>query len=214
LSSGQGHPVQSSPNQYAIMPETDILLINIENIVNQLNYINDQIQQVIATGQQEYSAQNLQNSTASNVLIKKYQELQQERQAIESNMKHYNTLDETQTISSLNVSQNYYSFLLLMFLAIVIIIVLVYLSRNTFMASKNESTTTINIKSNVETGGELGSNAFIVIIVIILLIPICYFFMPIIYSISQINTKSFIIDESNNVSGFFGQLMNKLRGQS
>lgn len=210
LFSGQGRAVASTPNQYAIVPETSILLNNIENITRQLNSVNEQIQNIITTAQQEYNTQNIQNKRENVKLVEKYDELNAERQAIESSIQTYNTLDSDYNQGSLTVSQNYYSFLLLMFFAIIFIFVLVHLSTS---ALRNNSQYGYSAP-NIESGGVLGTNAYYILFGIILCIPISYLLLPAVYYLSQINPKGFMIQQENNASSFFSGLLNKLNQQT
>jgi len=207
LISGKGNLVAAPSNQYAILPEAEILLSNIENITVQLDFINSKIQNVIASGQQQYNSQNQQSSVDSDNLIQNYEQLLEERIAIAANMKKYNALAEKHTAGSLTVSKNYYSFLLLMFLAIVFILVLVKLSTS---PSNSGNYASGYSSPNVEYGGELGTSAYLIVGGLILFIPLCYFLMPIIYSISQINFKQSLSDDSNSINTFFTNLSNKL----
>ena len=143
--SGNGKPVVSNQKHIAIMPESSILLMNIENLSNQLNYLNNQIQNLINEAQIEYSSETKQNTVGSTSLIEKYNMLLDERKKIEENIRASYTLDEATTLGSLYVNQNYYSFWLLMALAILFIFILM-----NFTISSNS-----NSHSNMQMGGDL-----------------------------------------------------------
>jgi hypothetical protein len=61
------------------------------------------------------------------------------------------------------INQNYYSFILLLALAIIIIIVLY------FFNGSSKSTSNSNSQNILQTGGKLGTNAYYLVFVIILL---------------------------------------------
>jgi len=214
LASGQGHAVSASPNQIAIMPQQDILLANIENITTQLNFVNDQIQGVIVNGQQAYDTQEQQNVLESSVLMDNYHQLLEDREAISRELTAISGLNEAQEQGELAVSQNYYSFLLLIFLALIFIIILSKLTISGFQNNSSTSGISYYTSSNIEPGGILGAGAYYIVVGLILLIPLSYFLIPIIYSISQFNIKNFALKQENNTTSFFSNLMNKLKGQS
>jgi hypothetical protein len=179
LISGKGKIVSADANHYAIIPKLDILLSNIENITNQLNYINSKIQQKIQSAEEENYRQNKENQKDPSSLIHKYKTLLEERKAIEANMKKFATLDEKNTITSLTVSQHYYSFLLLIFLVFVFIFILTYLSTS----GSNKTPTSGGSYQNIQYGGELGYTAYYIVFALILLTLFIHFYMPNIYSI-------------------------------
>jgi len=207
LISGKGDLVSAPSNQYAILSEADILLRNIDRITSQLDFINSKIQNVISSGQQQYSLQNQQSSVGSDDLIQNYQQLLEDRIAIAANLEQNIVLGEKQSDGSLTVSKNYYSFLILMFLAIIFILVLVKLSASPSNIGNNMPSYS---SPNIEYGGELGTKAYLIVGGLILFIPLCYFLMPIFYSISQINFKQSLTDDSNSINTFFTNLSNKL----
>ena len=81
-------------------------------------------------------------------------------------LNEYQTLDEQQVEGNIHISQNYYSFILLMFLAILVIFLLYKFS----MPSAQPSTTF------VQNGGELGTSAYYMVFGLFLLILLltCY----------------------------------------
>jgi uncharacterized spore protein YtfJ len=211
LFSGQGHAVSSTQNQFAIVPETSILLSNIENITRQLNSVNDQIQSVIKNSHKKNDKEKKDSKREAVKLMKKYDKLNAEREAIKSSIKLHSTLDSDYNEGSLTVSKNYYSFLLLMFIAIIFIIALIQLSTSTL---RNNNSEVGYSASNVESGGVLGTKAYYILFGLILCIPLSYFVLPIVYYISQIDVKGFILRQEDNTSSFFSGLLNKLKRQS
>ncbi len=75
-------------------------------------------------------------------------------------LNEYQTLDKQQLQGNIHISQNYYSFILLMFLAILVIILLYK-----FSIPSAQSSTTF-----VENGGELGTTAYYIVFGLFLLV--------------------------------------------
>jgi hypothetical protein len=176
LTSGNGEPVPSSSNQYAIVPSLTLLMNNIQNISEQLDLINSQIQEAIDQGQEYYNTQEPQRLSQASSLIEKYNELISEREAIAANMKTYNTLDEKYNIGNISVTQNYYTFWLLIFLAGLFVFILI---RFTMSGSKSNSGSGLGSftysQPNIQYGGDLNFNAYYIIIFIVIIMLMILF---------------------------------------
>lgn len=158
IKSGDGQIIQS-PNSYAIIPVSKYLLINIENINQQLIQINKQITDKIKIQKPHYYKNNIKIKEQTKELVNNYNNLTQERENILELLRQYETLDSIENQNQIKISQNYYSYILLLLLVIVIFYILYKLSYP-------------NISQNVQYGGELNFNAYYLIFLIIILIII------------------------------------------
>lgn len=165
LGSNNGNLINSSLNDYAIVPEGAQLLNTVESLNSQLLSVNNQIISTIEKGEELFSSQQTANSIGYNTLISNYQNLLNERAQIEAVMNEHSNLEQNQNLVSISTNQNYYSFLLLAAIAIIIIIFIVKMS---FPSSPN------NIP-NIQTGGDLNKNAYFIVIGLFLAAILCYF---------------------------------------
>jgi hypothetical protein len=161
LRGGDSNLSPGSDNDYAIVPTATMLLLIVKNINQQLTDINSQIQQKTDSSQPLYDEQSEQRGLQTTELIGQFIQLNQEREKINQMLNEYQTLDQAQTQGDIMINQNYYSFLLLLGLAIVILIILYKFGF---------SSTTENAPPVLQSGGELGINAYYIIFGIILLL--------------------------------------------
>lgn len=164
LRSGDGELVGGLPNQYAIVPKGKQLLKIIQNINQKLTHVNEKIQDKTPSIEKEYNLQEEQRSDKNKDLINQYINLMMERNKIDKMLNEYQTLDEQQVEGNIHISQNYYSFLLLMILVILFIYIL-------YKFSGQAATTSI-----IQNGGQLSNNAYYIIsgIVIFILLIISF----------------------------------------
>ena len=159
LRGGDSNLSLGSDNDYAIIPTSQKLLLIIQNINQQLTDVNSQIQEKTNSSQPLYNEQSEQRGLQTTELIGQFIQLNQEREKINQMLDEYQTLDQAQTQGDIMINQNYYSFLLLLGLAIVILIILYKFGF---------SSTTENIPPVLQSGGELGINAYYIIFGIII----------------------------------------------
>jgi len=166
LRKGDANIVAGAPNEYSIVPKAQSLLKIIQNINNRLTQVNEKIQKLSPTVEKHFNEQSVQRTKANTDLINQYKNLVVERTKIQNMLDEYQTLDEKQNEGDIHISQNYYSFILLMILAILFIFLLYK-----FSSPSAESTTTF-----VQNGGELGTSAYYMVFVVFLLILLltCY----------------------------------------
>ena len=114
----------------------------------------------------KFDSQTEKRSSDNTELINQYNNLVEERDKIQKMLNEYQTLDEQQVQGSIHISQNYYSFILLMILVILIIFLLYK-----FSIPSAQSTTAI-----VQNGGQLGINAYYIVfgIFLVILLLTCY----------------------------------------
>jgi hypothetical protein len=124
LRSGDGNLVSGLPNDYAIVPKGKLLLMIVDNINDKLTKINQKILSKIQDVKPLYNKLNQEKEISGSELIRQYKVLTDERDKIKKTINEYETLDEAQIQGNISINQNYYSFILLLFLAIGIIFIL------------------------------------------------------------------------------------------
>ena len=166
LRGGSGNLTPGTDNNFAIIPTAQKLLLIVQNINQQLTNVNSQIQQKTNAGQPLYDEQSEQRGLQTIELIGQFIQLNQEREKINQMLDEYQTLDQAQTQGDIMINQNYYSFLLLLGLAIVILIILYKFGF---------SSTTEIAPPLLQSGGELGINAYYIVFGIIIVAVFLHF---------------------------------------
>jgi hypothetical protein len=166
LRKGDGDIMTGSASDYSIVPKSLSLLKIVQNINEKLTQVNEKIQKMSQPIETQFNSEAQQRSNSNNNLIDQYNNLAEERDKIQRMLNEYQTLDEQQVEGNIHISQNYYSFILLMFLAILVIVLLYK-----FSSPSDQSSTTF-----VQNGGELGTNAYYMVFGVFLLILLltCY----------------------------------------
>ena len=166
LRKGNGDIMTGSSDDYSIVPKSLSLLKIVQNINDKLTQVNEKIQKISQPIETQFNAEAQQRSNSNTNLIDQYNNLVGERDKIQKMLNEYQTLDEQQVEGNIHISQNYYSFILLMLLAILVIFLLYKFS----MPSAQPSTTF------VQNGGELGTSAYYMVFGFFLLILLltCY----------------------------------------
>ena len=160
LRKGNGDIMTGSSTDYSIVPKSLSLLKIVQNINEKLTQVNEKIQELSQTVETQFNSETEQRSNSNTNLIDQYKNLVGERDKIQRMLNEYKTLDEQQVEGNINISQNYYSFLLLMLLAILVIFLLYK-----FSIPSTQSSTTF-----VQNGGELGTNAYYIVFGLFLLV--------------------------------------------
>lgn len=168
LRGGDGNIAGGLESDYAIVPEGEKLLQIIQGINQQLTSVNQQIQQQTTNGQPLYDTQTTQRNLQNAALINQFIQLTQEREKINQMLNEYQTLDTEQEQGSIMINQNYYSFILLLGLAVVFIVVL-------YKFGLSSSASGSTSASMLQSGGELGINAYYIVGAIILILLIVKF---------------------------------------
>jgi len=153
LRTGDADIVAGTQNDVAIVPKAQSLLKIVQNINNKLTIVNEKIQKLSPTLETQFNSEAEQRTSSNNDLINQYKNLIEERVKIQKMLNEYQTLDEQQVEGNINISQNYYSFILLMFLTILIIFLLYK-----FSFPSTQSTTTF-----VQNEGQLGTSAYYIV---------------------------------------------------
>jgi NADH:ubiquinone oxidoreductase subunit 3 (subunit A) len=162
IRTGDSPLVASSENSYAIIPKGKQLLLNMENINTQLLKANKELLNKIDSSKPVYAEKNQQNTSKNQELIQNYEKLLEERRNIAEVLNQYETLDNAQNENEIKITQNYYSYILLFALAVAVIILMYKM-----LGPKTTSTTPI-----IQSGGELGMNAYYTIFGLMLFVII------------------------------------------
>jgi hypothetical protein len=164
LRKGKGNIVVGSQNDVAIVPKAQHLLTIVENINDELTKVNKKIQILTSSINVKFDLESEKIKEENTELISQYNNLMGEREKIQIMLNEYKTLDAQQIEGDINISQNYYSFILLMILVILFIFML-------YKFSIPSQSTTI-----VQNGGQLGTSAYYIVFGIFLLVLLlsCY----------------------------------------
>lgn len=121
---GDSPIVPSSQDSYAIIPKGKELLLNIEDINQQLLDVNKELVNKIKVTEPVYDEINKDAALKNLELIQTYESLLEERRNIVKLLNEYETLDNTENQTQININQNYYLYVLLFILAFVIVMLL------------------------------------------------------------------------------------------
>jgi hypothetical protein len=160
LRKGDANIVSGTPNDVAIVPKAQSLLKIVQSVNNRLTQVNEKIQKISQTIETQFNSEAQQRSNSNTNLIDQYKSLVGERFKIQRMLNEYQTLDEQQVQGNIHISQNYYSFILLMLLAILVIFLLYK-----FSIPSPQSSTTF-----VQNEGDLGTNAYYIVFGLFLLV--------------------------------------------
>jgi hypothetical protein len=154
---GDSPIVPAGNDSYAIIPKSKQLLLNMEDINQQLLDTNKELTKKINIVEPIFDKISQDATTKNQDLINNYKVLNQERENILNLLRQYETLESVDNENLVKINQNYYSFILLSILAIAIIFLL-------YKFSFSGNTT----PPIVQSGGELTSNIYYIIFVILL----------------------------------------------
>lgn len=124
LRTGDGNIVAGGPNDYAIVPKGKQLLKIVQKLNNKLTNVNEQIQKSTKLFSKIYNKQVSERSFNDSELANQYIKLLEERNKIKKMVDEYEVLDKKQIDGNIHISQNYYSFILLILLVILCIFIL------------------------------------------------------------------------------------------
>ena len=133
--------------------------------IKQIN-VNNKLSEKTKSADPVYYKTDHETSLKNNEFLKSYEELLEERKIIENTLKDYENLENTENENNIKLTQNYYSYILLVIFSLIIIVVL-YL----FSGSKNNS------QQNIQYGGDLNKNGYYIIfglLIVIVFIKIFY----------------------------------------
>ena len=166
LRKGDANIATGSPDDYAIVPKGQQLLKIVQNINEKLTEVNEKIQKSTQAIETRFNSEAEKITTTNDDLINQYKNLVVERVKIQKILNEYQTLDEKHIEGNIYISQNYYSFILLMILVLLFVFLLYK-----FSIPSGQSTSTL-----VQNGGQLGTSVYYFVFCIFLLILLltCY----------------------------------------
>lgn len=121
LRSGYGDVIAGTNSQYAIVPQSKEYLLTLQNLNSQLIEVNNEISNFIQTNGDVFSTQNNERLEKYKLLQKNFEQLEQERIKIVTELSQFQSLNDVQGQGELIVTKNYYSYILLLFLVIICI---------------------------------------------------------------------------------------------
>ena len=125
LRSGESELIPSTENYYAIISKNIFYLTTLQKLNNELTTINNKILEYINSGYKIYNIINKNSLLQKTNLNENYYKLAEEREIINNQMQEFQTITESISLSNSKTTANYYSYLLLIFLAIFFIIILI-----------------------------------------------------------------------------------------
>ena len=127
LSSGNGNIV-STTQSTAIVQQALYYSYQLQEINTQLMNINQEIMNVTNNSYSEFQETQQQNQEQAQVLQSNYQTLTQEREQIDSMVRQFETINAAYENGNINVTSNYYSYIILIFVAIFLVFILINLT--------------------------------------------------------------------------------------
>jgi hypothetical protein len=129
LSSGNG-TISASTSETAIVQQALYYSNQLQNLNQQLLTINTQMANISNNDMNKYSTNSQNVSKKAEILNNNYQVLEKERIQIDEMIRQYDTLNASLQNGTINVTSNYYSYMLLLLVAIFLIYVLLKYSTN------------------------------------------------------------------------------------
>lgn len=129
ISNGNGNIVNSS-NETAIVQAAIYYTNQLQNLNTQLTSINNQMASISNSNMNKYIANTQDINSKAEILNNNYQVLQQERIELDTMIRQYETLNSAIQNGTINITSNYYKYLLLVIVAIFLIFMLIKYSTN------------------------------------------------------------------------------------
>jgi len=127
ISSGTGNIV-SAPQSTAIVNQALYYSYQLQQLNSQLTNINQQMMNISNSSYSEYQQTQQKTQQQEQALQNNYQVLTQERENINEMIRQFETINSAYENGSLNVTSNYYSFVLLFIFAIILVFILLNFS--------------------------------------------------------------------------------------
>jgi hypothetical protein len=163
IRTGDSPLVTSTPSSYAIIPKGKQLLLNMEDLNTQLISTNTELTNKIKQSNPKYVENINENKTKTQELVKNYAKLLEERTNIAELLNEYESLDNAEKENQIVITQNYYTYILLLVISIAFIFIIYR-----FLSSSGSAPQTI------QYGGDLGSNAYYIVIGILALVIVIH----------------------------------------
>jgi hypothetical protein len=123
LSSGNGNII-NSPNNTAIVKEALNYSYQLQNINNQLMNINNSMMKLSNSSADSLQQNQQTTQQKAQILQQNYNTLEQERFQIEELIRQYETLNSVQENGVINITSNYYKYIVYLVIAILLIVLL------------------------------------------------------------------------------------------
>jgi len=130
IRTGDSTILPSDGESYAIVPKSKQLLMRMEGLNKQLLELNTKISQKIKHSQPIYTDLKKEQYKQNIELMKRYKQLEEERENILKLLDDYSTLSTSENANQIRSNQQYYIYLLLVVLAIAIAGLLIYLTNS------------------------------------------------------------------------------------
>lgn len=124
LSSGVGNIV-NAPQSTSIVQEAIYYSYQLEQLNAQLISINQQIMTITKNNFNQFQQSQQQTQQQDAALKNNYQTLEQERLQIQQMVRQFETLNAAYENGSINVTSNYYSYIVLLFIVILLVFMLI-----------------------------------------------------------------------------------------
>ena len=124
LRSGEGKPIPSLENDYAIIPETKKYLNLLQSLNKRLTDINAEILTIIKTNQPLYESQTKERQQQVIVLQDNVTKLDSERKKITIQLQTQGDLNEAQNQTGLTATRFYYLYMLFFIVAVLVIVLM------------------------------------------------------------------------------------------
>jgi lipopolysaccharide export LptBFGC system permease protein LptF len=130
LSSGTGNIVNSS-NQTSIVKQALFYSYQLQLINNQLSQINNSMMSLTNNNASDFQENQQSVQQKSQILQQNYNSLEQERGQIEDIIRQYETLNSAQENGVINITSNYYRYIVYFIIALLLIFLLIKFSSST-----------------------------------------------------------------------------------
>jgi len=178
LSGGDIRRVEDQEHVYAVITTGKQLLLNMESINEQLIATNKEIVNKIKQVEPEINKNVNEMSSKNQELVNNYKDLMEERDEISKLLKDYDTLDSAEDENQIKITKNYYSYILLLIVAIAFIFLLYSISFPSYGQSPY-GPSPYGTGSYGQFYGGTGSNAYLIVLLLLFLTVGLYFFQNI-----------------------------------
>jgi hypothetical protein len=127
LGSGTGN-ILNAQNSIAIVQEGLYYSYTLQQLNTQLTSINQQMENLASSRENQYQQNQLTSQEQAQMLQKNYEVLTQDREQINKMIVNYETINQAYKEGSINVTANYYSYIVLLLITVLLIFLLVKFS--------------------------------------------------------------------------------------
>ena len=142
LRKGDGFVFLSEGDQFAILPKSKGYLTMLRGLNSQLIFLNERILIAFKDNEYDFSMQDKERFNRFNLLRINYQKLEQQRSIILEQLENIQTLDGKQVNGELEVTKNYYNYILLF---VIVILCCIFLSKIIINSVSSQTTNNFSI---------------------------------------------------------------------